>query len=176
VYVPEKHLRELQPGQIARVGAPSLGDASYIGKVKRISPVVDPRSGTVKVTVGLGGQQGLRPGLYVDVDLVTATHLETVLVPKRALVYDTDRMFVFRLKNDEEKNERRAERVLIDPVLTDKLFIEPREGLELGDQVIIAGQTGLKDGVLVSLPGDEKEDDKEDGDEEEGGDAERAAL
>jgi membrane fusion protein (multidrug efflux system) len=180
VYVPEKHLQQLRPGQVARINAPSLGGEGYIGSIMRISPVVDPRSGTVKVTVALGWQPGLRPGLYVDVDLVTAVHQDALLVPKRALVYDNDRMFVFRLQNDEETKERRAERVMIEPVLTDKAFIEPLEGLEPGDQVIIAGQAGLKDGVLVSLPGDEVEDDEDQaGDQEEPVDdqgSERASL
>jgi len=161
VYVPEKHLPDLAKGQVARVIAPSLGDKEYLGDILRISPVVDPRSGTVKVTVALGAQSGLRPGLYVDVDLVTATHEAALLVPKRAVVYDNDVMFVFRLKNDDEKGERRAERVPLVPVLSDKNFIEPAGGLEAGDQVIIAGQTGLKDGVLVRLPGDEDEESED---------------
>lgn len=150
VYVPEKHLADLAAGQVARVGAPSLGRSGYEGRIQRISPVVDPKTGTVKVTVALGGQRGLRPGLYVDVDLVTATHGNALLVPKRALVYDNDQMFVFRVGDD-----RRAERVLIEAILTDREFVEPGEGLAVGDQVIIAGQTGLKDGALVRLPGEE---------------------
>jgi membrane fusion protein (multidrug efflux system) len=175
VYVPEKHLPELARGQQARVNAPSLGDREYRGDILRISPVVDPRSGTVKVTVALGAQPGLRPGLYVDVDLVTATHESALLVPKRAVVYDNDLMFVFRLQNDDETGERRVERVPVVPVLTDRNFIEPAGGLQAGDQVIIAGQTGLKDGVLVSLPGDEQEpDDSEDAAGAEA--AERASL
>ena len=150
VYVPEKHLPDLHKGLYARVSSPSLGDRTYKGHVQRIAPVVDPRSGTVKLTVGLGGQPGLRPGMYVDVDLVTASHDDVVLVPKQAVVYDNDRMFVFTLEEKDE--ERRVRRVLLEAVLTDKDNIEPLEGLNAGDPIIIAGQTGLKDGTLVELP------------------------
>lgn len=166
VYVPEKHLPDLEPGQPARIVAPSLGERQYDGAIKRIAPVVDPNTGTVKVTVHVGRQAGLRPGLYVDVDLVTATHEQALLVPKRALVYDSDRMFVFRLRTDEETGDARAERVLVDPVLTDKNFVEPGEGLAAGDRIIIAGQTGLKDGALVSLPGNENGAGDENGEDE----------
>jgi membrane fusion protein (multidrug efflux system) len=147
VYVPEKHLPELHKGLLARVSSPSLGERTYHGSVQRIAPVVDPKSGTVKLTVALGGQPGLRPGMYVDVDLVTASHEDVVLVPKQAVVYDNDRMFVYTLSDED-----RARRVLLEAVLTDKNFIEPVEGLNAGDPIIIAGQTGLKDGTLVELP------------------------
>lgn len=153
VYVPEKHLNELRPGLVARLSAQITGGDDYEGRVERISPIVDPRSGTVKVTIEVGGQPGLRPGMYVDVNLVTATREAAVLVPKRALVYDNEQVFVYRVNG-----ENRAERVFIEAALTDKYFVEPREGLVEGDRVVVAGQAGLKDGALVKLPGQDEPD------------------
>jgi membrane fusion protein (multidrug efflux system) len=169
IYVPEKHLEQLRPGLPARLSARSGGGGEYDCAVKRIAPVVDPRTGTVKVTIDVGGQSGLLPGMYVDVALVTATNPDAVLVPKRALVYDADQIFVYRLKE-----ERRVERIFIEAALTDKFFVEPLDGLDAGDQVVVAGQAGLKDDALVRLPGDPKED--EDGSEESAEGAERASL
>lgn len=153
IYVPEKHLSELRPGLTARLSAQITGGDDYEGRVERISPIVDPRSGTVKVTIDVGGQAGLRPGMYVDVNLVTATREDAVLVPKRALVYDNEQVFVYRVTG-----ESRAERVFIETALTDKFYVEPREGLVKGDRVVVAGQAGLKDGALVKLPGQEEPD------------------
>ena len=157
IYVPEKNLQALRPGQPARILAQAIEGREYDGVVKRIAPIVDARSGTVKVTVAVGRQPGLLPGMYVDVDLVTATHNQAVLVPKRALVYDDDEIFVYRLADD-----RRVERIHIEPMLADKRFVEPRGGLTAGDEVVIAGQAGLKDGARVSLPGDEDADEETD--------------
>jgi len=145
VYVPEKHLRDLRAGIVARIAAPSLARDDYRGSVDRVAPVVDPKTGTVKVTVDVGAQPGLRPGLYVDVDLVTAVHADTLLVPKRALVYDNDQMFVFRVNGDD-----RAERVRVIPVLTDRTWVETAEGLVEGDRIVVAGQTGLKPDTLLA--------------------------
>jgi membrane fusion protein (multidrug efflux system) len=167
VYVPEKHLQALQSRLPARISTQATGGREYHGVVKRISPIVDPQSGTVKVTIDIGGQPGLRPGMYVDVDLVMAENEDAVLVPKQALVYDNDQMFVYRLQE-----ERRVEKVFIEPLLADKFFIEPVEELESGDQVVLAGQAGLKDGALVSLPGDEEEEESSEESEE----TERAGL
>ncbi|MDX1389653.1 MAG: efflux RND transporter periplasmic adaptor subunit [Acidobacteriota bacterium] len=163
LHVPEKHLADLREGLAARITAPSLAGRAYRGTVGRISPIVDPKSGTVKVTVDVGRQAGLRPGMYVDVDLVTAVHDQAVLVPKRALVYDQERVFVFRLGD-----ERRVERVAVVPVLSDKNHVEPLDGLSAGDRLVVAGQAGLKDGSLVSLPGDPEvaDSDKDDQDDD----------
>lgn len=149
IFVPEKELPRLKEGLTARVGSPALGEARYTGEVDRISPVVDPRSGTVKVTVDLPRAPGLRPGMYVDVALVTDLHEDALLLPKRALVYDSDQIFAFRLSEDD--GETTARRVLVQPVLEDKTHIEvsPDRGLEPGDRVVIAGQAGLKDGTVV---------------------------
>ena len=97
VYVPEKELQRLDVGLPGRITVPALGGAAYDGKVIRLAPIVDPNSGTLKVTVGIPDWQGLRPGLYVDVALVTDVHQAALLVPKRALVYDQDQVFVYRL-------------------------------------------------------------------------------
>jgi len=150
VYVPEKELPRLAPGLAARISAPALGTARYAGRVDRLAPVVDPKSGTVKVTVSIPETEGLKPGMYVDVELVTAVRKDAVLVPKRALVYDNDQIFVYRLQG-----EMRVERVMIQPLLEDKEHIQPDGELAAGDRIVVAGQAGLKDGALVRLPGGE---------------------
>ena len=156
IYVPEKELVRLARGQPARLRADSLGGTRFKGTIDRISPVVDPGTGTIKVTVATPRQEGLRPGMYVEVELVTAVREDALLVPKRALVYDNDQVFVFRLKE-----QRRVERLRVTPLLEDADNIEPAEGLSAGDQLVVAGQSGLKDGGLVRLPGDPEE--KKDG-------------
>lgn len=151
VYVPEKELPRLANGQRARMTSAALGSAVYTGRVERLAPVVDPKSGTVKVTVALPDTSGLKPGMFVDVELVTATRSDALLVPKRALVYDNDQVFVYRLGG-----EGRVSRVLVRPLLEDKEFVEPAPGaaavaLQPGDRVITAGQAGLKEGALVRV-------------------------
>lgn len=157
VYVPEKELGRLREGLPARLVVPALGGAEYRGRVERLAPIVDPQSGTIKVTVGIPEWQGLRPGLYVDVALVTAVHGQALLVPKRALVYDQDRTFVYRLVAPAEvaeaaEPELTVERIAVEPLLEDKQSVEPEGSeLEVGDRLVIAGQAGLKDGATVRV-------------------------
>jgi membrane fusion protein (multidrug efflux system) len=166
IYVPEKDLARLEVGQTAWVTSQSAGGATR-GQVERISPIVDPQTGTVKVTIAFSGGGAVRPGIYVDVNLVTEIHRNALLVPKRALIYDQDQIFVYRLGE-----ERRVERLLIESILENRESVEPAAGLEEGDEIVIAGQAGLKDNALVRLPGDpdpdaEDDEDKSEGDEDE---------
>jgi membrane fusion protein (multidrug efflux system) len=157
IYVPEKNLLILKAGLPARISTPASLQKDYRGRVDRIAPIIDAASGTVKVTVAIGGQPGLRPGMYVDVELVTDTRDTALLVPKKALVYDEEQMFVYRVEADGT-----ATKIAITPLLSNREFVFPMDGLEVGDQVIVAGQIGLKDGAKVSLPG---EDDPEESEE-----------
>jgi membrane fusion protein (multidrug efflux system) len=165
IYVPEKELPRLERQQPARLTADALGGLVFSGAIDRISPVVDPGTGTIKVTVATPQQQNLRPGMYVQVELVTAVHEHAIRIPKKALVYDNDQIFVFRLGD-----ERTVERLPITPALEDTEYMEPADGLALGDEIVVAGQSGLKDGAKVRLPGDpepeDEDDDKDDGEDE----------
>jgi membrane fusion protein (multidrug efflux system) len=149
VYVPEKELVALRPGLEARITATATGDAQHRGVVDRIAPHVDARSGTVKVTIAVPrpkeGAVRLFPGMFVDVALVTEKHAQAVLLPKRAIVYDNDIAYAFKLVG-----ENRVERVRVEPVLESRFHIEPASGFAAGDRVVIAGQVGLKESALVA--------------------------
>ncbi|MEM1178185.1 MAG: efflux RND transporter periplasmic adaptor subunit [Acidobacteriota bacterium] len=146
VFVPEKDLPRLGLDQTARLFSQAI-DGARQGEVIRISPIVDPRSGTVKVTVGIPRNQGLRPGQYVEVELVVATRDDALLMPKRALIFDDTQVFVYRLDD-----EMRVERLEISPELEDRQHVVPSAGIvSAGDRIVVAGQAGLKDGSKVRL-------------------------
>ena len=148
VFVPERQLPGLFVGQPARVLAQSL-DGPHQARVERISPEVDPRSGTVKVTLDIPGNQGLLPGMYVEVDLVAAVEEDALLAPKRALVYDQEQVFVFRVTEGAEGP--RAERLLVNILIESEDVVQLAGDLAEGQRLIVAGQAGLKDGARVRL-------------------------
>ncbi|MBX3745811.1 MAG: efflux RND transporter periplasmic adaptor subunit [Verrucomicrobiae bacterium] len=149
IHIPEKNLTQVAVGQIARVTATALGDRSFPGVVRRIAPIVDARSGTVRLTVGFDDIGPLRPGMYVDVELILGSNPDAILLSKRALILDGDQTYAFRLDEG-----RRVRRIRIEARASDRFHVEPATGFADGDFVVIAGQTGLKDGALVRLPDD----------------------
>lgn len=156
VYVPEKELHRIRPGLAARIYADAAGGEARQGTVLRVAPRVDPRSGTVKVTVGIPPKEALLPGMYVTVELITETHDDALLVPKKALVYDADQVFLFRVvesSGDDGEPRLEVERLLIRPVLEDRDNIEPAGSVAAGDRIVVAGKAGLKDGSEVRIVG-----------------------
>jgi membrane fusion protein, multidrug efflux system len=84
--------------------------------------------------------------MYVTVDIVTAKRPDAILIPKRAIVYDGEQMFVFRLKDGDV-----VERVRLAPNLVEEENVEPVSGFAVGDLIVVAGQSGLKDGARVRV-------------------------
>ncbi len=144
IHVPEQYLPKLKPNMEARLISSTYEGQVYEGYVKRISPVVEARAGTVKVVVGLKDLGPLRPGMWVDVELVLDSKDDALLIPKRAISYDNDQTFVYKAYAD-TNGVMRASRHLVVPQNADKLNVEPTEGFVEGDRIIVAGQSGLKE-------------------------------
>lgn len=147
VYVPEKEIARVKLNQRAVVTSDFITDQSFEAWVKRVNPVIDPASGTFKVTIGLKtGFKELKSGMFVNVRIVTNVHTDALLVPKDAIVYENQEMFVFRV-NDSEI----ASKVSLTPGFENSDYIEILEGLSLEDRIIVAGQSGLKDQTKVRV-------------------------
>jgi membrane fusion protein (multidrug efflux system) len=145
VFVPGRYLPVVAEKQPAVVTSEFLPGRTFDGWVKRISPVIDPKSGTFKVTVGVRGEQpsDLPPGLFVGVRVITDTREDAVLVPKRAVVYEGGERFVFTVVNG------RASKKKLAAGYEDPNHIEALGGFDVGTSVIVLGQSGLKDGAMV---------------------------
>jgi len=149
VYVPERELDRLSEGQPALVQGKAARSRQGEGTIKRIAPVVDATTGTVKVTVGLpaelaGGDEGFLPGMYAEVRLTTERKDDVLLVSKRALVREDEAVFVFVVQPDDT-----AKRVRVELGLEDAERAEVLSGLSEGDEVVVTGQAGLSDGGKV---------------------------
>ncbi len=145
VFVPEKEMSKLRAKLPARILTQTTGELLREGSVERVAPIVDPRSGTIKVTIAIPDTKGLKPGMFVDVELLTDEHADVVLLPRRALVYDNDVAYAFKLVG-----EGSVERIRIVTVLDNRDYIEPATGFAAGDKVVVAGQVGLRDKALVT--------------------------
>jgi membrane fusion protein (multidrug efflux system) len=145
VFVPGRYLPVVAENQPAVVTSEFLPNKTFTGWVKRISPVIDPKSGTFKVTVGVRGDKpsDLPPGLFVGVRVITDTRTNAVLIPKRAVIYEGGERYVYAVVND------RAVKKKLTVGFEDPNNVEALAGFEVGTPVIVLGQSGLKDGSLV---------------------------
>ncbi len=68
--LPEKFLGRVKIGQTLPLTSPDVPQETHTARIKEVSPVVDPSSGTVDVLVELQGPRGeLRPGMTASVRL-----------------------------------------------------------------------------------------------------------
>src|ERR1700676_1471867 len=68
--LPEKFFGKMRNGQQVEVTSADVPGEKHLARVKQVSPVVDPSSGTFEVLVELTGERGLlRPGMNASVHL-----------------------------------------------------------------------------------------------------------
>ncbi len=101
IYAPEKELARIRPGQTARVSVESIPDMQFEGKVTLINPVIESKSGTVKVTIEITdpNKEKLRPGMFASVFIVVEERANALVIPKKALIKDSITDEVFIIKN-----------------------------------------------------------------------------
>ncbi|MGD9489359.1 MAG: efflux RND transporter periplasmic adaptor subunit [Calditrichaceae bacterium] len=146
IWVPEKSINQLKTGQLAYITSDHLAGVNYQGWIKRISPVVDPSSGTFKVTVGIKNvKDDLRPGMFVNVHIIIDTHDDVVLIPKTAVVYEKEYMNVYVVRDS------LAHKIRLKPGFQDNEKIESLQDVKEGDKVIVVGQAGMKDKTKVRI-------------------------
>ncbi len=152
IRVPEKEIGKIAIGQEARISVETEMEQAFGGRVKMISPVVDPESGTIKVTVEIPGNQSLlRPGMFAAVHIITETRRNALVIPKRALVLEGEgnQVFVFEAGEGGGKAQRRR----VEIGFSDSDRLEVVSGLSDGDRVITVGQDGLRPGADVRIVG-----------------------
>lgn len=146
VYVPEKNLNKMQIGQRAMITSDHLAGERFDGVIKRISPVIDPASGTFKVTVGVNNRSNaLRPGMFVNVHIIIETHHNVVLIPKTAIVYENEWMNAYVVRDS------LAYKIRMSPGFQDNEKIESLQDIQAGEKVIVVGQAGMKDKTKVKV-------------------------
>ena len=147
IFIPERRMYQVKPGQRATISVEALPDQTFEGQIRMISPEVIPESGTVKVTLEVPADGLLRPGMFATVRLITDRHPQTLVIPKRALVLETEDDDVFKIVDS------KVQLVQVEIGLAQGDRVEVLAGLEIGDLLVTVGHDGLKDGTAVRVVG-----------------------
>jgi membrane fusion protein (multidrug efflux system) len=146
IYLPEKDVYGLSEGREVRITLKANEATRFTGRIRQISPVVDTATGTVKLTVeAMKTPSEVRPGAFVTIDIVRETHAAAVLLPRDAVIRELQDAYVFVARGEV------AEKRTISLGLEEGDRVEAISGVEPGDQVIVAGQGGLKDGSPIKI-------------------------
>ncbi len=145
VHIPANRLGGVEKGQKVQLRIDGVTQ-SLSANVELISPIVDPTSGTIKITLRLDDYPvSVRPGDFTEVKMVTDKHENALLVSSVAIIEERGKHFLYIV----EKNK--ARRV---PVTTGFVMSEQTEiiaGISATDSIVVKGQRTLNDDVLVEV-------------------------
>lgn len=145
VHVPAKEFRTIRQDQPVRLVVTSTGD-ELTGRIDLVSPMVDPESGTIKVTVEVTDYPAsTRPGDFVEVSIVTDRHEGVLLVPRVAVVSERGQQSVYVASGDT------AQQRTVEVGYQDDESAEILAGLESGEKVVVQGQRALRDGQPIRI-------------------------
>jgi len=141
ITVTEAEVAKIQLGQKVRVRidalAPDADSFPLEGTVSKIQPRVDPQTGTVGVEVSVPEPgANARLGMFTRLKIVTATHPEALVIPRKALSAE-DGNHVWTVGSEGPKLAE------IQTGLLDQKGVEILSGLAPDDLVIVEGQAAL---------------------------------
>src|SRR5690606_6014629 len=149
LHVPEREYRNLAAGQSATLHVDAQRDVTFQGIVARISPVIDPATGTFKVTIEIDDPtRRLRPGMFGRVDVVYDTHVNALQIPRSAILEDAGESIVYVVE------EGTAHRRSVQTGYANAGRVEILDGLGQNERFVLVGQAGLKEGSRVSVIND----------------------
>jgi len=147
LHVPEHELRVLKKGLEVSVALDAWPGELFSGEIIRISPVIDPDSGTFRVTAKINDRdQMLKPGLFGRVEILYDLHRDVPVIPRSAVITEDERSHVFVVDVDGSASRRGVQLGYERAGL-----IEVRDGVTAGETVVTAGKGSLSDGVKVEV-------------------------
>lgn len=151
IYLPSHLISSIEVGQRAEVFVGGSADSSFVGRVRMISPVVDPSTGTVKVTLELDASgHDVRPGAFADIMMIADTHEGVPAVPRKAVLSEGGDLYVFAAGSDTVR------RISVTTGYQQGDLVEVTSGLAPGDSVVVVGHGGVEEGTkirIVTAPG-----------------------
>lgn len=110
VQLPEKDLARVHPEQPVVLEGAYDAAATAKGRVLRVSPVVDPATGTARVTIAVDpSETTLRPGQFVKVRVEVDRRAGVLTVPRAALVWEDGEPVAFRVEDAPPEEEAKEE-------------------------------------------------------------------
>jgi membrane fusion protein (multidrug efflux system) len=146
VTVEEARVGQIVPGLDVQLTVPAYPGVTFPAKIDTVAPSGDARAHTFDAKIVPTNQDPrLLPGMFAQVQVVAAQKPDAILVPREAIVQQGTAQVVF--VNDNGKASQRPVQI----GLSDSTSVEIVSGLAAGEQVVVIGQSGLRDGAAIQV-------------------------
>ena len=146
INVSESLYSYIEKGMSVDVELDAIPEKKFEGKVSRITPLIDPQTRTFEVELTVAnGKEEIKPGMYARATMSYGSR-KNVVVPDRAVVkmMGSGDRFIYVLKADGTVSYQKVE---LGRRMNDKF--EVLSGVADGDEVVVSGQSALKNGIAV---------------------------
>ena len=155
MFVPEREFRQIAAGQPVRIEIDALSGPPILATVTRISPIVDPATGTFKITIEMrGAELSIKPGMFGRMSIVYDKHESVLQIPRSAIIESAGTTSIFVV---EEGTGLRRD---VQTGFSSNGMVEIIDGLTDGENVITVGHVGLKNDskvVVINAPEEDVE-------------------
>jgi membrane fusion protein (multidrug efflux system) len=151
VAVPEAHSQDLRVGMDVAVKLDAYGGKTFRGKVSRIYPELDRRMRTRTAEVEITDPVDLVPGMFARLSLILHSETDTISVPSEAVIVTPKGARVAYVVVDGKAQQRKVQ-----TGIEGAGKIQIVSGIKAGDQIVIAGNEKLRDGLEIRLQADGK--------------------
>jgi RND family efflux transporter MFP subunit len=154
----EEDLGRVSLDQPATITVKAYPGKNFTGKVHKISPILDPMTRMAEVEVLVENHESLlKPGMYAEVQVVTGTIKDVVVIPRFCAIENTS------LRNIEGADQvvknfyvfvvdsNKAVQKKLNILYANHRWLAVESGLEVGDHLVVAGQNNLRDGLPVAV-------------------------
>ncbi len=146
VNVIEKEFIHLQKGQAVKITVTAFPDRVFTGRIEIITPALELQSRTAEIQISIPNPGFvLKPGMFGRAEILLRSNPKAVLVPIQSLLSESEKDFVYVLKENQVSRRPIRKGAVRDTV------VEILQGLTPGEQVVTAGHYALKDGIQVRL-------------------------
>ena len=142
----ESEIGRIRTGREADLRFAAYPGRVFRGKVRAVSPMVDPETRTCGAHIALDNPFGeIKPGMHAEVEIAAEVFRDRLLVPQEAVLVRGGRKLVFVVENGLAKWR------YIEPGLENERFVEVLEGVKEGDEIITDGHLTLAHDAEVKI-------------------------
>ena len=148
--VPERYSAEIREGSDVVVSLRAYGGYEYESSVSFAGSVIDPDRRTFPIEVEMRNPEGLiKPEMVVNLRVKRRAIRDAIVVPRTAIVRDEGSVNLFVVR--EENGHKVSELVEIRTGTATGPVVEILEGLQEGDEVVVAGMSNLSIGDRLNI-------------------------
>jgi len=150
--VPENYISSIKKNKMVEVNFPILG-RSYDTSIRQVGNFINPSNRTFRIEVGIPNLDGeIKPNLTAKLRLNDYSNSNAILIPQSIISENAKgQQFIYVVKDNKEKNQVYAERLVIETGKTKGDFIEVTKNLDANVEVILEGARSVNNGQVVKV-------------------------